>query len=127
MGSETLPIVITVVAGGLSVVLLVAHFTGHTKWARGLDERMWASKLGWLVPGGLAYRVARRWGLPAGPLPFFLGGMTGMWAYEIGSRRHRVIHGLDEFEPVAGGAAPLTSRVPEPEETIVAVVPRHRA
>jgi hypothetical protein len=124
--SEVLPIIITVTAGALAVILLVAHFTGHTKWAGRLDERMWDSKLGWLVPGGVAYRVGRRWGLRAGPLPYLIFGVYGMWGYRVGRQQYLVLHGLDESELLAGGAPPVSCRAPDSEETFVAVEGRHR-
>lgn len=70
-----------------AIVVVVAIAAARTKWARGVDDRAYESKVGWLMPFGLFWKLGRRDERPGERFwPYFLNPIGG-WVYNAGRER----------------------------------------
>ena len=76
------------VACSLALLVLVGLAVRRSGGVRQLDDRAYESRFGWLMPGGLLYKLGRR----DGPekrrwWPYLLDWPLGGWLYNGGRRR----------------------------------------
>lgn len=68
-------------------VVVGAVLLARSRWAKAVDERVYESRAGWMMPGGLFWKLGRRDDKPGERVWPYLTGLLNGWMYNAGRLR----------------------------------------